>query len=121
MASFDRPNGVTNPSLNGFGSAYGGTPLGASGAKDLFQIGGAQNALGAPGDGIGLDVTVEAGVGQESGGRVIATGAFLAPCTLGTYVFSIKSPVANVFYDINSELPKLHPLSSQRQSLSSQT
>jgi hypothetical protein len=101
MIDFDRPDGISNPALDGYGSAYGGTQSGAPGRLDLVQIGGAQNALGVPGDGIGLDVAVDGGVGQEPGGRLIASGGFLAPCTPGTYEFSLASAVANVFDDIN--------------------
>ena len=33
MTDFDRPDGISNPGPGGVGSAYGGTPVGATGTK----------------------------------------------------------------------------------------
>ncbi len=96
LQDFDRPRGISNPAMTSYGSAYGGTQIGAPGVMKLSQIGGAQNTFGAVGDGMGSDTVVDSGVGQGPGGQVIATGAFLAPCTLGEYKFSIDSGLANV-------------------------
>jgi hypothetical protein len=99
MTDFDRPEGISNPGAGGVGSAYGGTPMGSTGHKDLIQIGGAQNTFGVAGDGIGLDYDVRGGVGQ-SGPQILATGAFLAPAALGVYAFNLQNAIANTIEEI---------------------
>jgi hypothetical protein len=109
MADFDRPDGISNPGPGGVGSAYGGTPMGPTGAKDLRQIGGAQNTFGVAGDGIGLDYDVRGGVGQ-SAPQVLATGSFLAPAEPGLYAFYLEHAIANTLDDIAAP-PAFSPIS----------
>ncbi len=108
MEGFDRPAGISNPGPGG--SGYGGTQVGPDGAKDLAQIGGSQNTFGAPGDGIGLDVDVEAGVGQDPGGQEIVSDSFGAPATPGVYTFWIQSAAANILEVVNPP-PEWSPVS----------
>lgn len=100
MAGFSRPQGVCNPVPGGSASAYGGTPLGPTNAMNLVQIGGAQNTFGVPGMGIGLDTTVDTGIGQASGGQVVASGVFYAPAAAGSYSFSIENALANLLVTV---------------------
>jgi hypothetical protein len=109
MIDFDRPDGISNPGPGGVGSAYGGTPMGTTGHKDLIQIGGAQNTFGVGGDGIGLDYDVRGGVGQ-TGPQILATGSFLAPATEGLYALNLASPLANTLDAINTP-PEFSPIS----------
>jgi hypothetical protein len=99
MTDFDRPDGISNPGPGGVGSAYGGTPLGPTGAKNLRQIGGAQNTFGVAGDGIGLDYDVRGGVGRAAP-QVLATGSFLAPAEPGLYAFYLENAIANTLDEI---------------------
>jgi hypothetical protein len=117
MQDFDDPNGITNPDPGSVGSGYGGTPVGAAGAKDLRQVGGAQNTFGVPGDVAGLDYNVRPGVGQ-SGAQVLATGSFEAPATYGDYTFSLENAIANTLVEINSP-PDFSPVSAATVVLSS--
>lgn len=110
MQDFDDPNGITNPGPGGVGSGYGGTPVGPAGAKDLWQIGGAQNTFGVPGEGAGLDFYVRGAVGQ-SGAQILATGSFDAPATHGDYTFSLENAIANTLTEINSP-PDFSPVSA---------
>jgi hypothetical protein len=109
MTDFDRPDGISNPGPGGVGSAYGGTPMGTTGHKDLIQIGGAQNTFGVAGDGIGLDYDVRGGVGQ-SGPQILASGSFLAPATPGLYALNLASLLANTLGAINTP-PEFSPVS----------
>jgi hypothetical protein len=109
MTDFDRPDGISNPGPGGVGSAYGGTPMGATGHKDLIQIGGAQNTFGVAANCIGLDYTVRGGVGQ-SAPQILATGSFLAPATPGSYAFHLQNPIANTLDDIGTP-PNFSPIS----------
>jgi len=109
MADFDRPDGISNPGPGGVGSAYGGTPMGTTGSKNLMQIGGAQNTFGVAGNGIGLDYTVRGAVGQGTA-QTLATGSFLAPTTPGLYAFHLLSPIANTLDDIGTP-PDFSPVS----------
>ncbi len=93
MENFDRPWGICNPGPSG--SGYGGTPVGPAGERNLVQIGGAQNTLGAPLGPIGLDTDAETGVGRGPGGQVLAEGEFRMPSTPGVYTFLIVRPRAN--------------------------
>lgn len=102
MDKFDRPLGISNPDAAGTGSAYGGTQIGAAGAMDLVQIGGAQNNFGETFSGVLEDATIEGAVGQGQGGRVIATGSFLAPAGVGTYTFDLENGVANTLLDVST-------------------
>jgi hypothetical protein len=117
MQDFDRPDGISNPGPGGVGSAYGGTPVGATGAKNLVQIGGAQNTFGVAGDGIGLDFDVRGGVGQ-GGPEILAAGSFPAPATFGVYIFSLGSPIANTLNEIVPP-PDFSPVSAATASISS--
>ena len=49
QADFNRPAGISNPGLDGYGSGYGGTQIGLLGQKNLHQIGGRQNTSGMSG------------------------------------------------------------------------
>jgi hypothetical protein len=109
MTDFDRPDGISNPGPGGVGSAYGGTPMGTTGHKDLIQIGGAQNTFGVAGNEIGLDYDVRGGVGQ-SGPQILATGSFLAPATEGLYALNLASPLANTLDGI-AVPPAFSPIS----------
>lgn len=100
MAGFSRPAGICNPGPDGVGSGYAGTPVGPAGAKNLRQIGGAQNPFGIAGTVIGQDITVDAGIGLQVGGQVIAAGSFNAPWVAGTYSFSLESPLVNVLITV---------------------
>jgi hypothetical protein len=108
MEGFDRSAGISNPAPGG--SCYGGTQIGPAGAKDLVQIGGAQNTFGAPGGGIGLDVDVDAGIGQSPGGQEIAADSFPAPMTPGVYIFSTQTATANTLEAVNPP-PQWSPVS----------
>jgi hypothetical protein len=110
MEDFDRPGGISNPGPGGVGSAYGGTPLGPAGAKNLRQIGGAMNTFAVPGDGIGLDYDVRGGVGQGAP-QILAAGSFAAPSTLGLYAFHLENAIANTLDEINSP-PDFSPVSA---------
>ncbi len=101
MQGFSRPAGLSNAGPGGLGSGYGGTPVGPGGQKNLRQIGGAQNTFGVPGAAAGLDVDVDAGVGQQPGGQTIASDTFAAPSTPGTYTFSLASVFANTLDAVN--------------------
>lgn len=109
LASFDRPAGFTNPSEDPWGSGYGGTPVGRPGARDLVQIGGAQNVFGQapPCFGpqadvcMGQDVNVESGIATGPGLTLVASGSFLAPATPGTYALRLANGVANVLDEVN--------------------
>lgn len=94
MEGFQRPAGIDNPEPGGTASAYGGTPVGAPGALNLVQIGGAQNTFGVEGDEIGVDINVDEGVGHVP--QLIAQGSFYASTAEGTYVFTLESGMANV-------------------------
>ncbi len=109
MTDFDRPDGISNPGPGGVGSAYGGTPMGTTGSKNLIQIGGAQNTFGVAGNGIGLDYAVRGAVGQGSL-QILATGSFLAPAEPGLYSFYLQNPIANTLDDIGTP-PDFSPVS----------
>ncbi len=109
LEDFDRPAGISNPGPGGVGSAYGGTPLGPGGAKDLRQIGGAMNTFGVAGDGIGLDYEVRAGVGQGPP-QVLAEGSFAAPAAAGLYVLYLAGGRANTLDEVNTP-PEFSPVS----------
>jgi hypothetical protein len=100
MVCFDRAAGISNPVPPGQVSGYRGTPVGVSGQRNLFQIGGSQNVFGAAFAGIGSDVDVDQGIGQASQGQVIATGVFTAPPTEGAYSFSIEGAIANTLNNV---------------------
>jgi len=105
MAGFSRPAGISNPGQGGAGSGYGGTQVGVAGSKNLQQIGGAQNICGVSGGSIGQDLQVDAGVGHQTGGQLIASGSFAAPCTRGTYVVSLSNGFATVLLSVGSGSP----------------
>ena len=97
MTNFSRPLGVSNPGEGG-PTGYVGVKRGTTGAKNLIQIGGAQNTFGtarSPGSGIAESATVTASVGQ-SGSVTLASGSFTAPSTAGVYHYSLANAFANV-------------------------
>lgn len=97
MSGFSRPQGICNPVPGNLAaSAYTGTRTGLSGSMNLVQIGGMQNTFGVAGTLMGTDTLVETGVGQDSGGQVIAEGVFSAPSEPGEYCFEIQNAVVNV-------------------------
>jgi hypothetical protein len=103
MDDFSRPLGVSNPGEDGAATGYIGVQRGASGQKNLIQIGGAQNTFGAAGPaGIGQDFNVNGGIGQGSLPEVVLSGSFQAPATMGTYTFRLENPAANVLTELNS-------------------
>jgi len=103
MSGFSRPAGYSNPVPgNPSQSAYGGTQVGTTGAKNLAQIGGMQNTFGLAGTTMGTDTAVNGGIGQQSGGQLIATGSFAAPCTHGSFSFSLANGVANALENLGT-------------------
>jgi len=103
-AQFEAPAGFSNVP-----SGFGGTPDGDPGARNLRQIGGAQNTFGVPGQIMGQVTTVTAGVGQ-SGPVVFAEGSFDAPSAAGMYAFQIEFPTAITLDAINAP-PAFSPVS----------
>lgn len=104
MANFSRPAGISNPGETNPTTGYVGVLRGDPGAKNLIQIGGAQNTFGQsrpPGSGIAENAIVVGGVGQ-SGSVVLASGSFGAPSTAGTYAFNLANAVANVLTQVNT-------------------
>ncbi|MCH8880424.1 MAG: hypothetical protein IID34_11135 [Planctomycetes bacterium] len=102
MAGFNRPAGISNPGPDGYGSGYGGTQIGLFGQKNLHQIGGGQNTFGVSGGAVGQDIVVEDDIGKGQFAEILASGDFNAPCTPGTYTFSIENGVAYLLdvYDV---------------------
>ncbi len=100
MQLFDRPDGVANPEPGGAGSTYSGTQHGAAGARNLVQIGGAQNTCGVAADGAGENVDVVGGIGQGTP-ALVAEGVTTAPDAPGIYTFSMANGLANVLEAIN--------------------
>jgi hypothetical protein len=100
MAAFDRPAGISNPGPTG--SAFGGTPSGTPGEKNLMQVGGCQNTFGMPGIECGLETSVTPDIGQ-SDPVIVASGSFPAPQAAGDYTFRLISPVATVLNDVYPE------------------
>ena len=105
MTAFDRPAGISNPGPTG--SAFGGTQVGTSGAKNLVQIGGSQSTFGMPGVECGLETSVTTGVGQN-GAVLIASGSFAAPQASGNYTFRLENAVATVLDNVSPPTPPAH-------------
>lgn len=104
MANFNRPAGLCNPGEGGAPSGYAGVRRGTAGARNLVQIGGAQNTFGQAfpaGAGVGENANVIVGVGQ-SGPQVLAAGSFSAPAACGQYTFSLANPIASVILAHNN-------------------
>lgn len=104
MANFSRPAGISNPGETNPATGYGGVLRGDPGAKNLIQIGGAQNTFGQArpaGSGIAENANVIGGVGQ-SGAVVLASGSFVAPSTAGVYAFNLANAVANALTQVNA-------------------
>jgi hypothetical protein len=102
LAKFNRPLGITNPGEAGNPSGYVGVQRGTAGAKNLVQIGGAQNTFGtamASGSGIAENAVVTGGVGQ-SGQQIVLSGSFTAPATTGAYTFRLENALANVLTSV---------------------
>gem|GEM_PF-4781885 len=95
MQNFAAPLGFSGP------AGFGGQPSGAAGARNLVEIGGAQNTFG----GVSSDTShgqggvVVTGVGQ-SGGVVLANGSFTAPSTFGVYTFNLANTIASVLKSV---------------------
>jgi len=96
LAGFDAPAGFSNSP-----TGYRGLRVGAVGARNLEQIGGAQNTFGVAAATMGQDVNVEPGLGQ-SGPLLIAEGSFRAPFVAGTYQFNLADPLANTLVAVNT-------------------
>jgi len=110
MAGFDRPAGITNPGEGGAASGYVGVQRGTAGAKNLVQIGGAQNTFGQAGTVFGTDPVVDPGIGQ-SGPQVILSGSFPAPAAPGQYTFRLANALANVLTAVNQP-PQFSPVAA---------
>lgn len=104
MQKFSAPDGFANPV-----GGYTGTSDGNPGARNLRQIGGAQNGFGQAGASMGQSVDVDAGVGQP-GPIIVAQGSFTAPGTSGLYSVSMENVVVNTFDAIHSA-PAASPVS----------
>ncbi|MCB9857905.1 MAG: hypothetical protein H6818_19655 [Phycisphaerales bacterium] len=104
MVKFAAPSGFANP-----GGGYAGTLDGEPGARNLRQIGGAQNGFGQAGAIMGQSVDVDAEVGQP-GPITIAEGSFSAPGTSGSYAVSMENIVVNTFDAVNTA-PAASPVS----------
>jgi hypothetical protein len=109
LESFSRPLGISNPGEDGLETGYVGVLRGAPGARDLRQIGGAQNTSGVPGSSLGTNAQVVAGIGQGSP-VVIASGSFSAPSVPGAYAFFLENPLANVLDEARAP-PDASPVS----------
>lgn len=109
MSNFSRPAGISNPGEGGASTGYVGVQRGTAGARNLIQIGGAQNTFGVArtGTGMGESANVVGGVGQ-SGAVTIASGSFIAPATEGNYTFSLANTTANVLTQRNDP-PQFSP------------
>ena len=104
MSNFNRPAGLCNPGESGAPSGYVGVRRGPAGARNLVQIGGAQNTFGQAfpaGAGVGENANVVVGVGQ-SGPQVLASGSFAAPASCGQYNFALANPIASVILAHNN-------------------
>jgi hypothetical protein len=110
MANFSRPEGISNPGEGGATTGYIGVQRGTAGEMNLVQIGGGQNSFGAPGQSMGTNEYVVAGVGLDDD-VLVAAGSFLAPGTYGTYTFRIENALANVLLEVNTP-PDFSPVSS---------
>jgi hypothetical protein len=98
MANFSRPSGICNPGEGGTPTGYVGLQRGPAGARNLVQIGGAQNTFGQafpPGAGVGESAIVTPSIGQ-GGSQTLASGSFPAPSVCGAYRFSLAEPIVNV-------------------------
>jgi hypothetical protein len=97
VLGFAPPAGIGNP------AGYTGTQVGEPGARNLLQIGGAQNTLGVAGNTMGLDVDVDANVGGGDW-QVVASGSFDLPTGIGSYLFRIddQTMMANVLDVVHS-------------------
>lgn len=103
MSNFSRPAGISNPGEGG-PTGYVGVQRGSAGARDLIQVGGAQNTFGfanPSGTGIAENANVVGGVGQ-GGSVVLASGSFAAPAATGTYLFALANVKANALDSIGT-------------------
>ncbi len=96
LAAFDAPAGFANNPIG-----YRGLRVGPVGARNLEQIGGAQNTFGVAAATMGQDIDVDPGLGQ-SGPLLIAEGSFRAPFVEGGYQFNLADPLANTLVTVNS-------------------
>lgn len=103
MANFSRPAGICNEGESNPNTGYTGLQRGATGARNLVQIGGAQNTLGQAlpsGAGVAESVSVVAGIGQ-SGTVELASGSFEVPSAPGAYLFRLENVLGNVLAGVN--------------------
>lgn len=113
LANFARPQGISNPAEAPATNGYLGTQRGASGAKNLVQIGGGQNTFGQArpaGSGVAENAVLAGGVGQ-SGSVTLASGSFSAPAADGSYTFALANTVANVISTLNAP-PAFSPVAA---------
>jgi hypothetical protein len=110
MANFSRPEGISNPGEDGASTGYIGVQRGTAGEMNLVQIGGGQNNFGAPGQSMGTNEYVVAGVGLAED-VLVAAGSFSAPSTAGAYTFRIENAIANVLLEVNTP-PDFSPVTS---------
>ncbi|MBK8915238.1 MAG: hypothetical protein IPM64_11690 [Phycisphaerales bacterium] len=122
MLNFSRPQGISNPGEQSPVTGYIGVQRGTPGARNLVEIGGAQNTFGQalnPGAGIAESATLDAGIGQ-SGAASLAAGSFVAPATPGSYTFRLQNAIANTLDSI-ATLPNHSPVSSATIAFAPQT
>jgi hypothetical protein len=110
MANFSRPEGISNPGEGGASTGYIGVRRGTPGEMNLVQIGGGQNTFGAPGQSMGTNPYVVAGVGLDQE-VLVAAGSFATPTTVGAYTLRIENVLANVLMEVNTP-PDFSPVSA---------
>lgn len=113
MTDFSRPAGVSNPGESNPTTGYVGVLRGDAGARNLIQIGGAQNTFGqarAAGSGMAENANVTAGVGQ-GGSVTLASGSFIAPSVNGSYTLRLENAVANTLVQRNNP-PAFSPVTA---------
>ena len=94
LSDFDRPRGIANPLVTGAGGGYAGTQVGLPGARNLIQLGGAQNTFGVSLGTIGTDPLVNADIARNAQ-VTVASGQFFLPSTAGTYCFQLANVRVN--------------------------
>ncbi len=110
MANFSRPEGISNPGEGGETTGYIGVQRGTAGEMNLVQIGGGQNTFGAPGQSMGTNPNVVAGVGLGQD-VLMAAGSLTAPGTAGSYTLRIENGIANVLLEVNTP-PDFSPVTA---------
>lgn len=98
LRALSAPEGISNVGPAG-NSRFRGTRVPVGCGSNLLQIGGAQNTTGWVGFALGTSTNVETGIGQDPNsnvGELLMSGTIVAPATRGTYVVSLRDPIANV-------------------------